>query len=448
MTAVTRRRFLTSAGGAAAGGALAGCGTLAGGGKGTLRFFHNETDPATVSFFHRAIAAYERDHPRVHVEMELVSTDGRLQRLLSMQAIRRLPGIFKILPEERHMFAKKGMLEPLDDVVDRIGRDDFVEHALIPIDGVIYDIPYTLDPFSDYWYRDDLLTAKGLRPATTWREFADSSKELRRGAKTYGTAIPASIGRAGDIFFAQVLWSQGGTFFDKDFAVSLDRGDAAVRALEIVRDLAAAAPPGIKSYSYDDMVSTYVSGQIAQVVYDPGVVTTAQSTAKDILAKTRTGPLLIGDSGIGIGYQNPNLFTISTKEYGNPDVPVAKDFLRHVLTGSRALEFSLTDYPNYVPPLASIQKEISRTKNVLNDAYGPLVKRAFDLRNTMDFTREAGARVVDGALVTTGTVNPHSRFISDRFIGANLMQEAFSTHTSLRQAVKKWADELRKAVDE
>src|SRR5687768_13012434 len=95
-----------------------------------VRFLHNETDPPSIEFYNNAIKEFEAANPDIKIEMEAVSTDGRLQKVLASINTKTMPEIFKILPEERFEFARKGYLVPLTDVIDEIGRDDYVPGSL------------------------------------------------------------------------------------------------------------------------------------------------------------------------------------------------------------------------------------------------------------------------------------------------------------------------------
>ncbi|HEX6446028.1 MAG TPA: extracellular solute-binding protein [Streptosporangiales bacterium] len=450
----TRREFLKVSGLAAGAAMLAGCSGGSGKGTTTINFLHNETDPPSVEFFKKAISKYEDDHPSVKVDMQLVSTDGRLQRLKSLQSARQMPGVFKIVPEERYTFATAGVIEPIDDIIDDIGRSQFVEQFIVPIKGKHYDIPYTINQFTIYMYRKHLLQQAHVTPATTWDEFVTASKTVtsdknRDGrVDNFGTVIPASQNRMTDIYFAQVFWSQGGTYFDENYKVSLDADDAAVRALEILQGLARYSPPGIKAYSYSDMVSTYLTGKVVQDVYAPRLAANLADEAPQILKDTGTAPRPKGTSGLGIGYANPNSFVVSSKKYGNDDVDAAKEFLRYLVSPEQVAGFSRTAYPHMIPPLKSVQQRLLKEKNTMNSEHADLAKAAFDLDNTMDFTTEAGAHVAGGKLATTGDFNRYSPLITSRQISAGMVQDVLVRRMTPKEAVQKAVDALKSAVKE
>src|SRR5690606_6201342 len=160
-------------------------------------------------------------NPDIDIQMEVINTDGRLQKVLAGLNTKTMPEVFKILPEERFNFARSGYIQPLDDLIEEIGADDFVDGSLTKVDGRIYDVPYTLGNYSVMWYRSDLLEAKGLQPPKTWEELEAAAETLTEGANK-GFIIPAGKNRANSIFFAHMLWSAGGTFFDKDLNVTFN----------------------------------------------------------------------------------------------------------------------------------------------------------------------------------------------------------------------------------
>lgn len=450
----TRRDFLKVSGLAAGATLLAGCGGGSGKGTTTINFLHNETDPPSIEFFKKAISKYEDDHPSVKVDMQMVSTDGRLQRLKSLQSARQLPGVFKIVPEERYTFAAAGVIEPLDDIIDDIGREQFVKQFIVPVKGKNYDIPYTINQFTIYMYRKHLLQQRHVSPAATWDDFVTASKMVTSDSNhdgrvdSFGTVIPASQERVTDIYFAQIFWFQGGTYFDENNKVSLDANDAAVRTLEILQSLAKYSPPGIKAYSYSDMVSTYLTGKVVQDIYAPRLAANLADEAPSILKDTGTAPRPKGASGLGVGYANPNSFVVSTKKYGNDNVDAAKAFLRYLVSPEQVAGFSMTAYPHMVPPLKNVQKQLLKNKNTINSEHGDLARAAFDLSNTLDFTTEAGAHVAGGKLTITGDFNRYSPLITSRQISAGMVQDVLVRKMTPKQAVQRATDALKNAVQE
>ena len=208
----------------------------------TVRFLHNETDPPSIEFYNKAIKEFEAANPDIKIEMEAVSTDGRLQKVLASINTKTMPEIFKLLPEERFEFARKGYLVPLDDVIAEIGSQDYVEGSLVPVEGKTYDIPYTLGNYGVLWQRDDLLKAKGLETPKTWDELKTAAKTLTEDGN-FGFIFPAGKNRMTSIYLSAMIWNAGGTYFDKDLNVTFDN-PGTVKALTFLKEMAAYSPSG------------------------------------------------------------------------------------------------------------------------------------------------------------------------------------------------------------
>ena len=175
-----------------------------------VRFLHNETDPPSIEFFNNAIAEFEEQHPDIDVQMEAISTDGRLQKVMASINTRSMPEVFKLLPEERFDFAERGYLVPLDDTLEEIGgKDAYLEGSLVEVDGHVYDIPYTLGNFGLYFYRSDLFEEAGLEPAEDW-DAVKANAETLTDSDTYGFIFPAGKNRMASIFLSEMIWSAGG----------------------------------------------------------------------------------------------------------------------------------------------------------------------------------------------------------------------------------------------
>ncbi|HEY9348816.1 MAG TPA: extracellular solute-binding protein, partial [Inquilinus sp.] len=273
-----------------AGTLVAGCLTTAAWADTTVvRFLHNETDPPSIEFFNQAIAEFEAQNPDIKIQMEAVSTDGRLQKVLASINAKTMPEIFKILPEERFDFARKGFILPLDDLIDEIGRSDYVDGTLVPVEGKIYDVPYTIGNYGVLWQRDDLLKAKGLKTPTSWDELEADAKALAVDGN-YGFIFPAGKNRMTSIFFSMMMWNAGGTYFDKDFNLTFDN-PGTVKALAFLKTMAGYSPAGIGSYSYNDMINVYLTGKIGLDIYAPRLAANAAANTPDLFKNTSAMPM-------------------------------------------------------------------------------------------------------------------------------------------------------------
>jgi len=386
-----------------------------------VRFLHDETDPPTVEFFNKAIAAFQADNPGVTIEMEAVGSAGRLQKVTAMLNAGTMPEIFKILPEERFSFGAQGFLEPLDDVIAEIGVDQYPARMIAPIDGKRISIPYTIGHSSVFWYRDDLFSAKGIAPPADWAAYLAAAKALTSGDQ-YGTVFPVNKNRVTSLFFSQYYWSAGGTYFDKDLKLVFG-GEPAVKALEFQKALSKFVPPGVANYVNNDLVNAYLTEKVAIDIWAARLISTAALNKPDLIARTKAAKRPAGPAGVGVGFANANNLALSSAKVGSRSIAAAKKFLLYILTGDRAVDFALTAYPHLIPPTASVRSDprlLAGTPQLAGRR--DLADASFDISNTLDFESEAGATIENGTVVTTGVSNPLIGTIIARDIPAQMVQ--------------------------
>jgi ABC-type glycerol-3-phosphate transport system substrate-binding protein len=415
---ISRRHFVIGAGGGIAALVMS---SPARAETKVVRFLHNETDPPSIEFFNKAIKAFEAQNPDIKIEMEAVSTDGRLQKVLASINTKTMPEIFKILPEERFEFARKGFLVPLDDMVDAIGRDQYVQGSLIPVEGKTYDIPYTLGNYGILWQRDDLLKAKNIATPKSWDEVKAAAEKLTSDGN-FGFIFPAGKNRMTSIFLSQMIWSAGGTYFDKDLNVVFDN-PGTVQALTFLKDMAKFSPRGVGSYSYGDMINVYLTGKIALDEYAPRLIANAALNTPDLFKNTSAAATPIGPSGVGAKFVNSNSFALSSETVGAKNVEAARKFLQFIVSGDRLRDFSLTVHPHLIPPLKSIQDAVIKAGAAASLGGREEISRiSFDTSNALDFESEAGAEFKDGKIIRSGVINPYIGSVIARDIPAQVVQ--------------------------
>jgi multiple sugar transport system substrate-binding protein len=409
-----------------------------------VRFLHNETDPPSIEFFNKAIKEFETQNPDIKIEMEAVSTDGRLQKVLASINTKTMPEIFKILPEERFEFARKGYLVPLDDMIDQIGRDEYVSGSLVPVEGKVYDIPYTLGNYGVLWQRDDLLKAKNIATPKTWDDLKNAAEKLTTDGN-FGYMFPAGKNRMTGIFLSQMIWSAGGTYFDKDLNVTFDN-PGTVKALTFLKDMAKFSPKGVGSYSYGDMINVYLTGKIGLDEYAPRLIANAKLNAPDLFKNTSAAPTPVGPSGVGVKFVNSNSFALSSEKVGAKNVDAARKFLQFIASGDRLRDFSLTVHPHLIPPLKNVQEEVIKAGAAASlDGREEISRTSFDTSNALDFESEAGAQFKDGKVVRSGVINPYIGSIVARDIPAQVVQRVVLQGEDPAEAAK-WGQTRMEAI--
>src|SRR5690606_2447684 len=114
--------------------------------------------------------------------------------------------------------ANMGVIRPVDEIIDRIGRDDYQPQVIdaLTLDGATWSVPFAINAHV-LWYRSDLYQENGLVEATNWEEFATNVETLhqagqQQGAERYyGIALGAGDNWMTNDFTQNWLWTNGTT---------------------------------------------------------------------------------------------------------------------------------------------------------------------------------------------------------------------------------------------
>lgn len=145
----------------------------------------------------KLLPEFERQHPGIHVDLQIVPWLSAHEKLLTAFAGESLPDVSPIgntwIPE----FAALGALEPLDDEI--AATPDFDQPDFFPgvwdtgvIDGRAYAVPWYVETRLPF-YRRDMLAKAGVKtlPAS-WEEWRVAMREVKQvaGQGNYSILLP------------------------------------------------------------------------------------------------------------------------------------------------------------------------------------------------------------------------------------------------------------------
>ncbi len=364
---LSRRGFLTAAMGLSSAALLTACGggltqqqpggdtSERSGDPNVVPLYTVENDPATLAFYNMVIAKFEKDHPGKTVKVTVYADANQLQYLTTAFQNKTDVGIFSPTVSTFADFQQAGHLAELDDLVNEIGKDDFLPGTRIVIGGHDYGIPLQSNSSLAY-YRKDLLDAAGLPVPTSYDEYLNAVKTLHTKGDRVGIAM--AVGATAQLplqFFAPYIYQSGWDYFDPDGNLTFDRPEV----LDAVRRFTEIMKYTRKSFynaAYGDIVTTYSAGQAAFATFPGRLGVTIDQRAKEVAENTGVmtipaGPFMTGQLHFGSGQQY-GLYSRTS----DPDL--AKDFLRRLTTGEDALAFALTVPGHLLPSLRSVQTQL------------------------------------------------------------------------------------------
>lgn len=276
-TRVSRSTFLKTASSVAAGAAGAGLvGQVApalaarprAGGFVQIPFYTTEDDPNTQAVHTAAAEDFSSLHPGVTIAVNYISNADRDQRILTGLSVGQDLGIFEVGGTYRAEFSQGGFLYPMDSLIHSIGANQFSSGSRMIVNGHDYTFPYG-GGLIGLWTRTDVMRRAGLSSIRSFNDIVTVSKKAK-SMGMYGLAIPVGTPTGVEYSLPAFIYAQGGDYFDPHGNVVFD-SPAVLQGIENYVELLQYAPPGNTNWSFPQLVSAYLSGRVAMVLY-PGRV--------------------------------------------------------------------------------------------------------------------------------------------------------------------------------
>ena len=212
--------------------------------------------------------------PGLKFQIESLGWDSVYVKLMTDLAARRPASCISVESPIAMQLMAQGLLEPLDDVVSKVGKDRMAKGAKWEYWGAWKGKQYVLPAHHQphlLIVRMDIVKELGLGDPDTW-----DWNDLLKAAKTVSekrkdmSGITLALGRnlCTDYHFAALLHSAGGRMFDaeREFEVVFN-SPATVEALEYVKELYAYMPKSAVSYSFLEVTDAIVTGKTAMAFY-------------------------------------------------------------------------------------------------------------------------------------------------------------------------------------
>ncbi|MBC7190420.1 extracellular solute-binding protein, partial [Candidatus Aerophobetes bacterium] len=189
----------------------------------------------------------------------------------------------------------KGLLLPLDDVVEKLGKEDFFEHKLTEnqLEGHIYGIPGFYELFVLH-IRTDLLKAAGLDYPKNYEEFAEVGLKLTDPAKgIYGMGYSLGRNFDNDCHFLGALFTYGGGYLSEKSSKGIEifKTDPTYKALEWIKNLY--DKKAIPTFGMVEIGNNnaYINGTIAMTLNPPSIMYALKHRYPELAEKTKMIPV-------------------------------------------------------------------------------------------------------------------------------------------------------------
>jgi multiple sugar transport system substrate-binding protein len=405
----------------------------------TLQILSAEGDPNSVAAMKWVIGEFRKTHPTVSVEYQTVSWTDLGQKILAAMAAGTPPDIVHLDDFAASILSEQGRLEPANDVVNAIGKDDYFPIPLkaVTFNGTVWGVPFS-NGFDLLWYRKDLYDKHGLKPPRTWDELLHNVKALHGNlpsvGQMYGIALALSNSNHTNDTVQGFMWANGATILGRDKKLALNAPEA-VQAYTVLRELYKYGPPGAAQYGNLEVLNAFATGKVAHTNYP----------ARMVLHIIRTNPKLADSVGVVVKPKGSSpgarfASTLYTKAWGFPkggkNLALAKEFVQFLQTGEREVKWAHSVPIHFWPT----RKSTAESAAYRND---PTVQSRLGQAAAKTILEE-GLPNAQPQLTEAGVVNRDSFKILQAHVLAKMMQKMVLGNAPTEQAV---AEAMREAED-
>lgn len=255
-----------------------------------------------------SIAEYEKNNPSVKVELETITADSWYSKVMTAASSGDLPDIM-YLDSINKVSVLRGLdvLEPVDSVIDDLGRDEFNERILsrYEVDGETWSIPDVM-LWQSVLYRKDLFEQEGIQKLPeTWDELYEVAKQLTIDEdndgtpEIYGMAIPLDKNMVCDQTYGAYMYGNGVHVFNPetgDYEFGSKKEEAAEALDNMIQMYEAASPPSSINWSWSDYREAFIQGKTTMTLGWGAEIAMAQEENPEILDNISIFPFPSGPS--------------------------------------------------------------------------------------------------------------------------------------------------------
>lgn len=229
-------------------------------------------DPEELQAYRNLITEFKQVQPEVTVKLvEASDREDLLARLATAFSGGTPPDLFLLNYRYYAQFAAKGVLEPVQDLVEssqKFEQTDFYPQALeaFRYHGKLTCMPQNISSLVVY-YNKDLFAKAGVDPPKsgwTWADMVDAARKLTKG-DVHGLGVDPEVIRV-----APFVWSAGGELVDDvqrptEFTLLNDGGTTALREFFALHSEHKVVP-GDDEVAAEDNETRFENGRLAMVM--------------------------------------------------------------------------------------------------------------------------------------------------------------------------------------
>lgn len=337
----------------------------------------------------------------------------------------------------------EGLFEPVDDLVDRIGRNRLIPGAKWEYWGAWKGKQYVIPAHHQSHLlvvRTDVLQDSGVtkNPAEwNWNDLLTAAKAIKAKTKQFGFCIALGRTIATDYYLMSLLHSAGGRMFDaaNKSQVVFD-SPAAVETFEFVAELFPTMPPGAVGYTFLDVVDSMAKGQSGIVFYWGRVFGRAAEVDQNVF-KTMEAYQHAAHPKTGKRFNWNDFQGWAIPKDNNPYVAEVKQALVHLMTSR---DWQIKYAHSLVPNVSPIFQDVAQDARLTQHPFFATKRRTI-----FEYYVEALKHASNSGNELLQGISPLAGIVHGRSILAQGIQQVIIDKKSPAEAVK-WTHQQLEAV--
>jgi len=381
----------------------------------------------------------QKNAPGLKFDIETIGWGSVYVKLMTDLAAGQPANLISVESPLAYQLMAEGLLEPVDDVIDRIGRDRMIEGTKWEYwgkwKGHQYVVPAHHQPHL-LMVRMDIINELGLsNPDTwTWDDLLNAAKTIHEKKKMPGIALALGRNLCTAYHFAALLHSAGGRMFDvaNKFEVVFD-SPATVETLEFIDQLRPYMPKGATEYSFLQVVDSMVTGKAAMVFYWGRVYGRAAEEAPEIFKNIQSFNHA-RHPRTGNRYNWNDFQGWAIPKQNNPFINEVKEAVAYYQTKR---EWLIRYVHSLVPNVSPVYKDVASDPRLLEHPFFKTKKDTIMTYyvNSLKYASNTGNELLKGA-------NPLAGIVHGRLILAQTVQKVILDNWTPAEAAKWGAQQL------
>ncbi|MFC0309541.1 ABC transporter substrate-binding protein [Gallibacterium trehalosifermentans] len=367
---------------------------------GNITVWHSFTQGPRLEVIQQAANDFMTEHPKVKIKIETFSWNDFYTKWTTGFASGNVPDMSTALPNQVVEMINIGALAPVNDLIDKIGRDKFSEAAIN--EGTVKGQNYSLPLYSHaqvMWIRKDLLKKHNLEVPKTWEELYQAAKVLTQDG-VYGLSVPMGTNDfMATRFLNFYVRSGGGSLLTKDLKVDLTSPLAQEGIKYWVKLYKEISPKDSINYDVLKQATLFYQGKTAFDFNSGFQIGGVKANSPQLLAEIDAYPLpKINANDPDRGIETSNVPLVIWKASKHPEI--SKAFIETLYQKERYIKFLQSVPVGMLPAIKGISDEPAYANN-------PMVKQFSHAESVIEAAVEKGAAIgyehgptIQGGLLT------------------------------------------------